>query len=278
MISEGRTVVLLGDYGAGKSMTLREVYRELRSDYFRGQTSKFPVYLNLRDHYGQTDTAEVFTRHSRAIGFESPSHLVRAWRTGYVHLLIDGFDEVSTFSIQGLWHDLQNNRFRAMEAVRRLIREHPQNAGLLVAGRAHFFDNPNERHKALGLPSNTVELSLSEFNEKQIETYLQRAGLSGSVPSWLPSRPLLVGYLAAKGLLNNILDKESISQPMGPAAGWDALLESVTDREAEIEAGIDGNTVRRILERTCNHSTIFAIWSFTHSRISDSGVQRYLRL
>ena len=249
MISEGRTIVLLGDYGAGKSMTLREIYYNLRKEHLKGNTGKFPVYLNLRDHYGQRDAAEVITRHSRSIGFDHPSHLVRAWRAGYVHLLIDGFDEISTISIQGQWHNLGLNRYRAMEAVRCLIREHPKGAGLLVAGRAHFFDNPSERRRALALPQDAIELSLTEFTEVQIRTYLERVGLSGSVPPWLPSRPLLVGYLAAKGFLSNFFDEEATDQPTGPAAGWDALLDNVAAREAEIEAGIDGNTVRRILER-----------------------------
>lgn len=151
LLAEGRTLVLLGDYGAGKSMTLREIYRDLKKRHLKGATSTFPVYVNLRDHYGQSDPAEVIERHARSIGFGRPSHLVRAWRAGYVHLLIDGFDEISTVNIQGLWKKLQDNRFRAMEAVRRLIRENPARAGLLVAGRAHFFDSPVERRTALGL-------------------------------------------------------------------------------------------------------------------------------
>ena len=36
---------------------------------------------------------------------------------------------------------------------------------------------------------------------------------------------------------------------MDPATGWNILLDRISDREAEIEAGIDGSTVRRILER-----------------------------
>ena len=249
LIVKGSTFVLLGDYGAGKSMTLREIYRSLRKSHLRGDSSTFPVYLNLRDHYGQTDTAEVFTRHARSVGFSHPEHLVRAWRAGYVHLLIDGFDEISTVAIQGLWHDLQNNRYRAMEAVRRLVREHPQETGLLITGRAHFFDNREERQRALGLSEDAIELSLNEFNDFQIDLYLRRAGLSGSVPTWLPSRPLLIGYLAAKGLLGDLFAGDSGGRSVGPAEGWNALLDSVALREAQIEAGIDGTTVRRILER-----------------------------
>ena len=245
LVLEGRTVILLGDYGAGKSMTLRELYYDLRKKHFGNATSLFPVYLNLRDHYGQREPAEVIERHARSIGFAQPSHLVRAWRAGYVHLLIDGFDEISTINIQGLWRKLQENRYRAMEVVRRLIREHPSDAGLVVAGRAHFFDNPIERRKALGLSSNAVEISLNEFTEDQITTYLKRAGLFGLVPSWLPSRPLLVGYLAAKDLLRDTFDGNHLD----PVTGWNTLLDRIAAREAEIEAGIDGSTVRRILER-----------------------------
>lgn len=245
LVSEGCTAILLGDYGAGKSMTLRELYYDLRKKHFKNETSLFPVYLNLRDHYGQSDPAEVIERHARSIGFSQPSHLVRAWRAGYVHLLIDGFDEISMINIQGLWRKLQENRYRAMEVVRRLIREHPSSAGLVIAGRAHFFDNPIERHKALGLPKQAVEISLNEFTEDQIITYLRRAGLPGSVPSWLPSRPLLVGYLATKDLLRDTFDEKCLD----PATGWNILLDRISDREAEIEAGIDGSTVRRILER-----------------------------
>jgi len=249
LLTEGRTIVLLGDYGAGKSMTLREIHRELKKSHLKGTSSTFPVYLNLRDHHGQSDPAEVIERHARSIGFARPSHLVRAWRAGYVHLLIDGFDEISTVNIQGLWKKLQDNRFRAMEAVRRLIREHPARAGLLVAGRAHFFDSPVERRRALGLPAECVELSLNEFTEEQISTYLKRAGITGFIPGWLPSRPLLVGYLAAKGLLVDLVKEDSTGEQLDPSVGWDLLLDSIAAREAEIEAGIDGRTVRRILER-----------------------------
>lgn len=249
LIGEGSTIVLLGDYGAGKSMTLREVYRDLRKLHLKNQSARFPVYLNLRDHHGQTDPAEVLTRHATSIGFDKPAHLIRAWRAGYVHLLIDGFDEMYTIAIQGLWHDLSKNRRRALEAARRMIREHPSSSSLIITGRAHFFNNAKERRKALDLPPNAIEISLSEFTTEQIDTYLKGLGYTGFVPSWLPSRPLLIGYLAANGFLRDLLMEQSNSEGMGPADGWDFLLDRVASREARIEAGIDGGTVRRLLER-----------------------------
>lgn len=244
-LGAGGRAIVLGDYGAGKSMILRHLHQELRKAHLRGDTPRFPVFVNLRDHYGQSDPAELLERHARIVGFPNPWHLVRAWRAGYVHLLLDGFDEITTLNIQGLWTKLRDNRFRAMEAVRRLAREHPAEAGLVIAGRAHFFDSPKERRTALGLSGQFAEFSLNEFNDEQVAEYLEQSGLSGIVPPWLPSRPLLVAYLAARGLLSDLLGDEAGE----PASGWDILLDHIASRESEIEAGIDGGTVRRILER-----------------------------
>jgi hypothetical protein len=249
----GKRFVALGDYGAGKSMTLREVYRELRQVHRKGLTTKFPIYLNLRDHFGQTNAAEVLERHGRNLGFPNPHHLVRAWRAGYVILLVDGFDELTTVGIQGLWKRLQESRYRAMQVVREFVRNQPPDVGVVLAGRAHFFDSENERRIALGITFEFAELTLNEFSDEQIQRYLEKKGLRARVPSWMPSRPLLVGYLAASGILEAAIVElgRPDNQPLAtdPARGWDLILNRVCAREAEIEAGIDGQTVRRVLER-----------------------------
>lgn len=246
----GKRIVLLGDYGAGKSMTLRFLYHQLRMMYVSKNTSRFPVYINLREHFGQSDPSEVLERHARLIGFSHSSHLVRAWRAGYVYLLLDGFDEVSTVSMQGLWRKLQENRYRAMEAIRRIIREHPVGVGLALAGRAHFFDSDYERRKALEIDKSFSEYALQEFTDEQIKEYLDKIGSSGAVPTWIPSRPLLVAYLAARDIFTDLV-KTTSNRNVGldPAEGWNLLLDMIASREAEIEAGINSDTVRKILER-----------------------------
>jgi hypothetical protein len=257
-VRRGGRVVVLGDYGAGKSMTMRFLFMRLSREHQEGRTSQFPVLLNLRDHQGQTDPAEIIRRHAVSIGFDPPHHLVRAWRAGYVHLLLDGFDELTPLSIQGLWRKLRDSRFRAMEMVRQLVRAHPEGAGLAVAGRAHFFDSEQERRNALGLAGSWRQLVLREFTDEQIGEYFRRAGFIGSIPPWLPTRPLLVAYLASYGLLGEILRTVAADpKAIEPVAGWDYLIDQICQREAEIEAGIDGGTVRRILERLATKARAF---------------------
>lgn len=69
-IDSGMKILLVGDYGAGKSMTLRAVYKKLVSIYYSEQNKKFPIYINLREHQKQYDIDEILERHARKLGFE----------------------------------------------------------------------------------------------------------------------------------------------------------------------------------------------------------------
>jgi hypothetical protein len=157
---------------------------------------------------------------------------------------LDGFDEIATAGWAGKTKKLRDLRYRSMEILRTLLRETPRGVGILIAGRAHFFDNFREMRSTLGLSEDFISLSVSEFNEEQVREYLAKMGWTAPIPAWVPSRPLLLGYLASRKLLQQTLEVEAGS---GPAVGWDALLDRVCEREAEIEAGIDPGTVRRLL-------------------------------
>jgi hypothetical protein len=244
--ANGSRLVLLGDYGAGKSSTLREVFRELAGDYRRGRLTQFPVFLNLRDHHGQRDTAEALERHARAVGYGSSYHLVRAWRAGYVIMLLDGFDEIATPGWTGQVKELRTLRYRAMELLRKFVKETPAERGLVLSGRGTFFDSDAEMHEALDLNPSWRGLRLNDFTKQQLQKFAARRGWTGMVPDWFPTRPLLIAYLTSRGLLAEILD---LAAGSGPAAGWDVLLDRVCAREAQIEAGISGPVVRRVLER-----------------------------
>jgi hypothetical protein len=245
-LSGGQRFILLGDYGAGKSSTMREIYFSAVKQFWDNQTLKFPILLNLRDHHGQVDPTEALERHARSVGFSNPSHLVRAWRAGYVLLLLDGFDEIATAGWAGRTKKLKDLRYRSMELIRNFVRQSVNDTGIIISGREHFFDSEKERTEALGVSIRFTRLTLSEFTAEQVQVYLKKRGWDESVPEWLPARPLLLGYLASRGLLEPTLKVESGSSP---AAGWNGLLERISQRESEIEAGIDAGTVRALIER-----------------------------
>ncbi len=221
------------------------MYFRLASKFRSGKSLVFPVVLNLREHHGQTDPIEALERHARRVGFDPPAALVRAWRAGFLVLLLDGFDEIATAGWAGKTKRLRDLRYRSMELVRRFLRDTHLSNGVLLAGRAHFFDNTKEMVSALNLGTKFTRLDVSEFNEKQIVQYLGKMDWKNAIPDWIPSRPLLLGYLAARRLLPQTLEVEA---GLGPPAGWSALLERISAREAEIEAGIDADSVRRLIE------------------------------
>ena len=98
---------------------------------------------------------------------------------------------------------------------------------------------------SLGVGNSIKTLTLNDFSENQLSDYLMRGGWTGGVPIWLPSRPLLLGYLASRDLLSETL---KVDAPSTPSEAWHNLLDRICKREAEIEAGVDGETVRRMIE------------------------------
>lgn len=243
--------MLLGDYGAGKSMTMRHIFFGLTTAHRRGKDARFPVYLNLRDHIGQDEPSSALYDHGVRIGFGQPHHLVSAWRAGFIHLFLDGFDEVASSRFRAGARGLKDVRHRAMKLIRSFVEQHPADeAALFLSGRENYFGSPEERTAALGLKHRRVRtLSLNEFTLKQVAEYLRRLGLSGDViPNWLPSRPLLVGYLAVRQILK---DSGSELAKLSRAQGWDYLLDRIAEREAGqiADLGGDAEEVRKYIDR-----------------------------
>lgn len=270
-LRQGESFSLLGDYGAGKSMTLRQVFYSLSEKYRKSETILFPVYINLREHSGQDDPTEVIERHARRIGFDKSNTLVNAWRAGFVIPILDGFDEITSLGISTSKNRMREARRRSLEAIRKMIEQTPQTVGVLIAGREHFFNNTEERFSALSLRKNTTDLTLNEFTPKQIKRYLDNNNKFGrqAIPSWMPTRPLLVGYIVSRGLLDNIPDD---NLNLDHIDGWDYLLDKIFEREAQISPNLEGSTLRKILERlaTLARSTPDGIGPITQQQIRDA--------
>lgn len=246
LASRSHSIVLLGDYGAGKSMTIRQVFLTLSERYKLNKARTFPILLNLRDHQGQVEPQEALERHARRIGHDPAGDLVRAWRSGYATILLDGFDELAALGWSEKSKRLKDIRYRSMELIRRFINESKVQGGIMITGRLHYFDSRPELADSLGLDSSFKVFSIDDFSEDQVKDYLEEHGWMQGIPDWLPSRPLLLSYLLVKGLLAEVL---SLGTGLSAASGWNKLLDAVCQREASIEAGIDGSTLRRVIER-----------------------------
>lgn len=243
---QDRFFVLLGDFGAGKSMTIREAFRKLSEQARTGATTRFPMVLNLRDHHGQVRPHEALQRHADLIGFGAKAdHLVRAWRAGYAIPLLDGFDELATAKPIGSSKHLRNARYAATELIRNFVTQTPASVPLVVAGRTHYFDADQELRKCLATRLKTSSLMLNEFTDAQIREFLKRHGLALQLPEWLPSRPLLLGYLATSGLLDDVI---AVGREEPPARAWPMLLDRICERESK-QANIEPEELRHVLQR-----------------------------
>ena len=237
-IKTGKNTVLIAEYGVGKSMLLRQLFHELVKEFRSKKNFRTPIAINLRDHLGQSDPVELLERHARSNAVD-PQKLVAAWNAGYVDLLIDGFDELSTRGWTGDIKRLREYRRSSHAVVRQLIKDSPTNVGIFITGRDAYFDSHAEMRQSLAAPSASFEVcQVHPFDDDQVRAFLRLKGLSGNIPDWIPTRPLLLTYLVSKGLLETALQVEAAGEyPRGSA--WLSLIEMIADREAEQSVGVD---------------------------------------
>lgn len=146
---DNANIVIVGDYGSGKSMTMRELFYLLKEKHLQSQIVRFPVYLNLRDHFGQSDPAEALIRHANSIGMADPNQLVAGWRAGFVLLFLDGFDEVSSARLVRGSEKIKQARRQAVRLVHEFVEQSPNRGKVIITGREHYFDSHNELVSAL---------------------------------------------------------------------------------------------------------------------------------
>src|SRR5215472_1504818 len=245
LVSKSSRLVVLGDFGCGKSMSLREIFYWLRDEFISKRHSRFPIYVNLRDHAGGKYPDEILERHARDLGLKDFSQLVKAWRAGFVDLLLDGFDEFAAMGWSSAPLKLRQLRRTMLEAVRRLITESPKTVGIVLAGRLHYSDSIREMQDALGLGGGFQILRIEPLSEEVALKIVERYGGS-SVPDWVPSRALLLSYLAATDFLREV--SAAFPAAVSRGHGWDLLLQMISRREASQHAALDKGSVLMFIE------------------------------
>jgi predicted NACHT family NTPase len=95
LLKKGRHIVLLGEYGSGKSRCIREAFRFM-SDHADADFSH-PISIDLRDMWGLRRGVELISRHLSDLGLDRLNgSALRALNAGAVTLLLDGFDELGS--------------------------------------------------------------------------------------------------------------------------------------------------------------------------------------
>jgi hypothetical protein len=243
-IKQGEIVVLLGDFGAGKSIALREVFKILDDDP-AGEFSKFPIALNLREHWGQTSGPEVLLRHAQLINCASHNGLYDAIKEGFSYLLMDGFDEISPQPWAYSHTNLRQIRYKALSAVRDLLEKKHHRSGALITGRTHYFPDFSEMFSALGIREDRAKvLELRELSDDEAQEFLSLHGVKVRVPQWLPKRPLFLTYLAKTGYTDEF---EKVQTEADAGQAWTKVVEMVCEREAKVSPAVDCHTVMGIL-------------------------------
>lgn len=253
-LSKKNKIVLLGDYGTGKSRCAREVFQILTNKFL--ENSAFPLAINLQDHWGAQTGIEIISGHFQRLGLShSIDRVMQLLNAGFITLLLDGFDEVGTQTFGNSEDKRASIRNKALKGVRDLI--NISKGGTLVTGRPHYFNDNSELLTALGLNlrNNDTQLILcaDEFNQEQACAYLTALNIKIAPPKWLPKKPLIFQII---GSMDTTDAEKVLSTETGEVSFWGQFIDAVCERESKAHPSIEASTVRSVLANLARFTRI----------------------
>jgi hypothetical protein len=188
LVASGRKIILLGEFGSGKSRCLREVFQALKPYSEITPT----LAINLRENWGLPTFDLIVRNHFGSLGLSKfADDMVKLVGEGRVKLLLDGFDEIGSQSWTGEAVRLKEIRRKSLVGVRDLIQK-CRHSGLLIAGREHYFSSPEEMLDCLGLQHDCEILHCpDEFTDNEMADYISKNTNLRSIPDWMPKKPLI---------------------------------------------------------------------------------------
>ncbi len=244
-LRNGRRIVLIGNYGTGKSRCIRELFTHM-SD---GQdiNTAFPLAIDLRDNWGTKRAGEIIRRHFDDMALSHlSSSAAKLAEDPHMIFLLDGFDEMGSQT----WSDdprrLGRIRAESLYGVKDLISR--AKGGIIVSGREHYFNSDDEMFRCLGLSvDTTVRVRCAdEFSREEMQQYLSQLDSTIVLPSWLPKRPFVCQIMA--GMEETTL-KALGAQQGGEFTFWKAFMTALCDREARIHQALDATTIAAVVQR-----------------------------
>lgn len=241
LISEAKRIILLGEFGTGKSRCAREVFFKACS-----REMLFPVLaINLREHWGHQAGDIIIRSHLSSLGLSNlEDRVVKLSRSGHIAYILDGFDEIGSQSWSGEPERLKEIRRRSLVGVRSLIKN-VGNKGVLLCGRDHYFSSDAEMLECLGLDESTIVLSCpDEFSEDQAVEYLRINSGFTDLPAWSPRKPLICQLFSR---LDGSTMTKLIADSDGEVQFFENTFRAICDRETRIHPTIDSEVLRRVI-------------------------------
>jgi hypothetical protein len=204
--------------------------------------------FNLVEHVEQYDPAECLTRHARKLGLAKPEHLVRAWKAGYVYLILDGFDGLTPRIATRDLKRAKDVRRIAVELVSRFARETPARSPIAIAGRSNFFDSKEDLINALRIIKDWSMYKITDFNEPQTdEVFKGRNTLDKHCQHGCPGGHYLLDIYLSRELLDAAFSAELLDDVN---AGWDYLIQRIAEREInQVYLALDAGELREVYGR-----------------------------
>lgn len=260
LLKKGQKIVLMGDFGLGKSRCIKQLFDSLSSNVVG---NPYVFAINLRDHWGLKRGIEILRRHFEELGLNASSFIKNYERPNAIYLL-DGFDEIGTQSWSTDIKVMQQNRANSVCAVKDLVST--VQGGVLIAGRDYYFNSDSEMCACLGInPDHAIILECnSEFKESEIIDFIREnmneedgAKKLQQLPVWLPRRPLVIQLL-----LKYAGDIFAVEHALDDICSfWYVFLSKMCEREAKIYAPLNPEVIKNVLitlankTRTSKHNT-----------------------
>jgi hypothetical protein len=252
LLIAGKKVVLIGDYGSGKSRCVQELFLHISSS--TATQNRYPIAIDLRHNWGLKRLPEIIRRHCDDLGLDDVApEMLRALQSGAFIFLLDGFDEVGSQAWSTDTDKLRAIRAESLEGVRDLISSHK--GGLLISGREHYFNSDLDMFSTLGLQASetTVLYCKEEFDGLELREYFSSLPKQVDLPSWLPRRPLICKTIAS-------LDQEEVGRMFEEEGGdvefWHHFIRAMCRRDVRIHISLDPDTLFSLLKTLASDTRV----------------------
>ena len=157
----GRTLLILGEPGSGKTTTLLEIARDLIADAREDEVLPIPVMLNLSSWSSFLGTKNFANWLINKLyeEYQIPKSQAKAWvENQKLLLLLDGLDEVK-----------EEQRSSCLAAINQFIRKHLETE-VIVCSRIHDYNSISEKFQF------QAAIYIQPLTKEQIYSYLQQGG------------------------------------------------------------------------------------------------------